>query len=233
MSHSQWVPDRNGSVPRRPGRPACPRLHPRPRPRRGTPVAGRRRMKHERDPWCIREDAVPHESLRQAESIFALSNGHIGLRGNLDEAEPCGMPGTYLNSLYEERELAHPEDGYAFPRISQSIIDAPNGKLIAVTVDGEPFDVRTGTVRRHGRTGGRAPRHRGRTGPDPQHGDRVPRGGSHAAARQVHRVRVGRPPRPGGTVRGGPRRPRRCRPRRVRGAGRRAVHLPGRLLGRG
>ena len=39
--------------------------------------------------------------LSQSESIFALSNGHIGLRGNLDEGEPHGLPGTYLNSMYE------------------------------------------------------------------------------------------------------------------------------------
>jgi alpha,alpha-trehalose phosphorylase len=103
------------------------------------------------DPWCITEDTVPHDSLRQAESIFALSNGHIGLRGTLDEPEPCGMPGTYLNSLYEERDLTYPESGYAFPDSSQTIVDAPNGKLLTLTVDGEPLDVRTGTVLLHTR----------------------------------------------------------------------------------
>ena len=39
--------------------------------------------------------------LAQTESVFALSNGHIGLRGNLDEGEPHGLPGTYLNGFYE------------------------------------------------------------------------------------------------------------------------------------
>ncbi len=37
------------------------------------------------------------------------SNGHIGLRGNLDEGEPQGLPGTYLNSVYEPRPLPHGE----------------------------------------------------------------------------------------------------------------------------
>lgn len=103
------------------------------------------------EPWCVRETRLSDEALRQAESIFALSNGHIGLRGNLDEAEPRGMSGTYLNSLYEERELTYPEAGYAFPELGQTVVDAPNGKLIALTVDGERFDVRTGTVHRHER----------------------------------------------------------------------------------
>ena len=63
------------------------------------------------EPWRIREPSldVSVSSLRQAESVFALSNGHIGLRGDLDEAEPQGMPGTYLNSFFEVRDLADPE----------------------------------------------------------------------------------------------------------------------------
>ncbi|PRY24709.1 glycoside hydrolase family 65 protein [Pseudosporangium ferrugineum] len=89
--------------------------------------------------------------LRQAESVFALANGHIGLRGNLDEGSPCGMPGTYLNSLLEERDLPYPEAGYGFPERTQTIVDAPNGKLISLTVDDERFDILAGTVRHHRR----------------------------------------------------------------------------------
>ncbi|AGZ45252.1 glycoside hydrolase family 65 protein [Actinoplanes friuliensis] len=102
------------------------------------------------EPWVVREIGLPDE-LRQAESVFALANGHVGLRGNLDEPEPFGMPGTYLNSLYEHRDLTYPEAGYAFPERTETIIDAPNGKLVTLTVDDEPFDVRTGDLRRHER----------------------------------------------------------------------------------
>ena len=51
---------------------------------------------------AVARDARPAldlDLLAQSESLFALSNGHIGLRGNLDEGEPYGIPGTYLNSL--------------------------------------------------------------------------------------------------------------------------------------
>ncbi len=47
--------------------------------------------------------------------MFALSNGHIGLRGNLDEGEPYGLPGTYLNGFYETRPLPYAEAGYGYP----------------------------------------------------------------------------------------------------------------------
>ncbi|HYX49147.1 MAG TPA: hypothetical protein VE843_05365, partial [Ktedonobacteraceae bacterium] len=49
--------------------------------------------------WSVRETELDMNNLAQCESIFALSNGHIGLRGNLDEGEPHGLPGTYLNSV--------------------------------------------------------------------------------------------------------------------------------------
>ena len=48
------------------------------------------------EPWHVRETRLDLELLAQSESLFALSNGHIGLRGNLDEGEPYGLPGTYL-----------------------------------------------------------------------------------------------------------------------------------------
>ncbi|MGH3546925.1 MAG: hypothetical protein ACRDQU_02115 [Pseudonocardiaceae bacterium] len=35
----------------------------------------------------------------QSESVFALSNGHIGWWGNLDEGAPHGLPGSYLKLI--------------------------------------------------------------------------------------------------------------------------------------
>jgi alpha,alpha-trehalose phosphorylase len=103
------------------------------------------------EPWCVRESRLDLDVLAQSESVFALSNGHIGLRGNLDEGEPHGMPGTYLNSLYELQPLRHAERGYGYPESRQTIINVTNGKLIRLLVDDEPFDVRYGTVHSHER----------------------------------------------------------------------------------
>lgn len=105
------------------------------------------------EPWCVRETApdLSTAGLRHMESLFALANGHIGLRGNLDENDPRGMPGTYLNSLFEVQDMHHAEAGYAFPEETETVVDAPNGKLIALFVDDEPFDLRTGDLRSHER----------------------------------------------------------------------------------
>ena len=101
--------------------------------------------------WSIRELQLDLNKLAQAESIFALSNGHIGLRGNLDEGEPHGLPGTYLNSFYELRPLPYAEGGYAFPESGQTVINVTNGKIIRLLVDDEPFDVRYGKLLEHER----------------------------------------------------------------------------------
>ncbi len=92
------------------------------------------------EPWCVRETELRLDLLAQSESVFALSNGHIGLRGNLDEGEPHGIPGTYLNSFYELRPLPYPEIGYGFPESGQTIVNVTNGKLFRLLVDDEPFE---------------------------------------------------------------------------------------------
>ena len=103
------------------------------------------------EPWSVRETALDLEVLAQVESVFALSNGHIGLRANLDEGEPVGLPGTYLNSFYELRPLPHAEAGYGYPESGQTIVNVTNGKIIRLLVDDEPLDVRYGHLLAHER----------------------------------------------------------------------------------
>jgi alpha,alpha-trehalose phosphorylase len=103
------------------------------------------------EPWQLREATLNLDMLAQSESIFALSNGHIGLRGNLDEGDPNGLPGTYLNSVYEVRPLPYAEAGYGYPEDGQTVINVTNGKVIRLLVDDEPLDVRYGTVHSHER----------------------------------------------------------------------------------
>ncbi|WP_245607175.1 glycoside hydrolase family 65 protein [Pseudonocardia spinosispora] len=103
------------------------------------------------DSWRLVERELDLERLAQSESLFALSNGHIGLRGNLDEGEPHSLPGSYLNSLYELRPLPYAEAGYGYPESGQSVINVTNGKPIRMLVDDEPFDVRYGELHRHER----------------------------------------------------------------------------------
>jgi alpha,alpha-trehalose phosphorylase len=103
------------------------------------------------EPWSLHETSLALDVLAQTESLFALSNGHIGVRGNLDEGEPHGLPGTYLNGFYELRPLHSAETQYGAPESSQTLVNVTNGKLIRLLVDDEPFDVRYGELRKHDR----------------------------------------------------------------------------------
>jgi alpha,alpha-trehalose phosphorylase len=103
------------------------------------------------DPWAVREIALDLDRLAQTESVFALSNGHIGLRGNLDEGEPSGLPGSYLGGFWESRALPYAEPGYGDPEEGQAVVNVTNGKIIRLLVGDSPFDVRYGTLHGHTR----------------------------------------------------------------------------------
>jgi alpha,alpha-trehalose phosphorylase len=103
------------------------------------------------EPWAVRETELHLDTLAQSESVFALANGHIGLRGNLDEGEPYGLPGTYLGGFYETRPLPYAEAGYGYPEDGQSVVNVTNGKIMRLLVEDEPFDVRYGVLRGHER----------------------------------------------------------------------------------
>ena len=103
------------------------------------------------EPWEVCETDLRIDDLPQRESVFALSNGHIGLRGNLDEGEPYGLPGTYLAGFYELRPLPYGESGYGYPEEGQTVVNVTNGKIIRLLVEDEPFDVRYGQLESHER----------------------------------------------------------------------------------
>src|SRR5260370_1152323 len=116
---------------RGPGRPGRRAQGPRRRHRGQGPVGasrGKQMIKqaaYGTEPWRLVEKELDLDLLAQSESIFALSNGHIGLRGNLDEGDPHGLPGTYLNSMYEVRPLPYATAAYESPDSGQTASNVP------------------------------------------------------------------------------------------------------------
>lgn len=102
--------------------------------------------------WELRWQGLDIEQLQRTESTFALSNGHIGMRGTLEEGEPRGLPGTYLNGFYEEHELPYAEGGYGYPEAGQTVVNVTDGKVIRLLVEDEPLDMRYGEATSHHRT---------------------------------------------------------------------------------
>jgi alpha,alpha-trehalose phosphorylase len=102
-------------------------------------------------PWELRWNSLDLSALERTESTFALSNGHIGLRGSLDEGEPCALPGTYLNGFYEQHLLPYAEAGYGYPEDGQTVVNVTDGKIIRLLVQDEPLDMRYGRAIEHSR----------------------------------------------------------------------------------
>lgn len=108
------------------------------------------------DPWQLSETRFDVAENYLAETLFALGNGMIGLRGTQDETY-TGPPGTshegnYLNGFYESEPIEYPEAAFGLAQNNQFMLNLPSAKRLDLRIDGEPFDLLTGQVLDYQRT---------------------------------------------------------------------------------
>ncbi len=77
----------------------------------------------------------------QFESIFALSNGYLGMRGTQDEGRPVYDPAPMLNGFYETWPIDYPERAHGFAETGQTILGVPDGTIVRLYLDDEPFSL--------------------------------------------------------------------------------------------
>ena len=77
--------------------------------------------------------------LSQGETIFALSNGYLGMRGCFEEGGPIGQNGTFINGFYESWPIVYPETAYGLATTGQTILNVTDSKIIKLYVDDEVF----------------------------------------------------------------------------------------------
>src|SRR5687768_12985098 len=53
------------------------------------------------DPWRLVSRRFSIESPAEAETLFAIANGYMGIRGAHDEGHPSNDPGFFLNGFHE------------------------------------------------------------------------------------------------------------------------------------
>ena len=82
------------------------------------------------------------------ESVFALGNGYLGVRGAPEEGAPAHDAGVVLNGFYESWPIVYPEDAYGLARTGQTIVAPPDGTIVRLSVDGAPLDVTAAQVSR-------------------------------------------------------------------------------------
>jgi alpha,alpha-trehalose phosphorylase len=91
------------------------------------------------DEWSVIENAFHPKFLAQLESMFALGNGYLGMRGCPEEGGPNAENGTFINGLYETRPIIYGEEAYGFAKTGQTICNVTDSKIIKLFVDDEPF----------------------------------------------------------------------------------------------
>ena len=101
--------------------------------------------------WSVIERSFRPEFIAQMETILALGNGYLGMRGNPEEGSPCVQNGTFVNGFYESWPIVYGEEAFGFARTGQTILNVTDSKVIKLFVDDEPFCLDGTNVRHYGR----------------------------------------------------------------------------------
>ena len=99
------------------------------------------------DEWSLIEKRFMPDLLEQGETMFALGNGYLGMRGCFEEGGPIGQNGTFINGFYESWPIIYPENAYGLAKTGQTIVNVTDSKNIKLYVDDEPFWLPHATVR--------------------------------------------------------------------------------------
>jgi alpha,alpha-trehalose phosphorylase len=97
------------------------------------------RTRYPVDEWALVESHIDNDDLGTTETLFSVGNGYLGLRGNVDEGRDSFSHGTFINGFHETWPIQHAEEAFGFARVGQTIVNAPDAKVIRLYVDDEPL----------------------------------------------------------------------------------------------
>ncbi len=103
------------------------------------------------DPWRLVSRSFARETTGVAETLFAVANGYIGIRGTHDEGFPSSDPALFLNGFHETWPIPYGESAFGFATTGQTIVSAPDGSVIRLYVDEEPLVLTASTLRSYER----------------------------------------------------------------------------------
>ncbi len=91
------------------------------------------------DDWKLIEKSFQEPALPHTETIFAISNGYLGMRGNHEEGRPTFQSGTFINGFYDSWPIVYGEEAFGFAKTGQTMLNVTDGKTVRLYVDDEPF----------------------------------------------------------------------------------------------
>jgi alpha,alpha-trehalose phosphorylase len=93
------------------------------------------------DPWILEVEGLDPDRIGWQETMFALSNGHLGVRGSFEQGIPHYQPGTLVNGFHETWSIEYPEAAYGYATTGQTIVYAPDATGLAVLGTGGPLSL--------------------------------------------------------------------------------------------
>ncbi|MDX6323408.1 MAG: alpha,alpha-trehalose phosphorylase [Propionibacteriaceae bacterium] len=91
------------------------------------------------DEWKLSERIYSRDDLGVTETLFAVGNGYLGMRGNVEEGREAHTHGTFINGFHEVWPIRHAEEAFGFARVGQTIVNVPDNKVMKLYVDDEPL----------------------------------------------------------------------------------------------
>src|SRR5215471_5774841 len=98
------------------------------------------------DEWNVIEKAFRPEFLAQLETMLALGNGYLGMRGCPEEGGPNAENAILINGFHETWPIVYGEQAYGFATTGQTIVNVTDSKTIKLFVDDEPFWLSNATL---------------------------------------------------------------------------------------
>ena len=70
------------------------------------------------------------------------------MRGAFEEGDPAYRHGTFVNGFHETWPIPYGEKAFGFATTGQTMANLPDGKIIRLYVDDEPFDLGSARILR-------------------------------------------------------------------------------------
>ncbi len=93
--------------------------------------------------WTVVESGFDMAREHEIESLLAIANGYVGVRGSIAEGSDVSRPATFLAGVFEQSSDMAPVP---------ELVIAPDWGRLRFTIEGELFSAASATVRHHHRT---------------------------------------------------------------------------------
>ncbi|MFE5835674.1 glycoside hydrolase family 65 protein [Arthrobacter sp. NPDC056493] len=104
------------------------------------------RVRFPSDPWKLVETSHQPGDAGTLETLFALGNGHLGVRGAHWASADAELPGSFVNGFHEIWDIKHAENAFGFARTGQRILYIPDANNFTVVIDGEMLSLAESTA---------------------------------------------------------------------------------------